>query len=253
MAAVENHSYALCTLLARGGVARGGPLTRLCTLEVTGSTALHTASANGFVDQVRVLLVYGHTVDALTNQNETPLYAACRWGEGVAAGILLRAGADVNARTANATTPFHAAISHGFLDLAAYLYAKGARRMCNTQCTKCRLQLKMAAKRLERVQAKVHRQHLADPTPAAVRGGAAGFEDLDYPEFLSTLQTAERESTAETSRRRGQAEAEVRTPAEVAEAQGDGDDWVPTFTTTPRTSDEGAKKKATKKKQKKKK
>jgi ankyrin repeat protein len=258
LAAVENHYYALATIVSHGGkrLGAGAPITKICTLPSTGSTALHTASANGFLDQIRFLIANGHIVDCLTHQNETPLFAACRWGEGVAAGVLLSSGADINARTSNGTTPFHAAISHGFLDLSAFLYAKGARRMCSSQCTKCRLQLKMAAKRMERMRAKSIAHAL--PTTGAGRSGDPD-ESLDawnFPDFMSTLRTVEQEMRAEVNRRQGKPETE-------GESSTSGNDWVKATTESARTSDgtaalaaDGAskpKKKQTKKQNKKKK
>ena len=63
----------------------------------TGSTALHIAAWNGHCEAIGVLLAAGADIDALTTKSKwTPLYHAARNGQAVAVERLLRAGADAS-------------------------------------------------------------------------------------------------------------------------------------------------------------
>lgn len=69
----------------------------------------------------------------LTNVNQrgifgnTPLKVAIVWGDKDAVKILLKAGADVNAKLEDGYTPLHHAVAQGDLDMVRILVVNGAR------------------------------------------------------------------------------------------------------------------------------
>jgi hypothetical protein len=72
----------------------------MCTCVQTGATALHLAAQAGHWQVVDVLLRAGADVEARTTDTAwTPLHGACMGGHGEAAEVLLIAGADPNVET----------------------------------------------------------------------------------------------------------------------------------------------------------
>jgi|HubBroStandDraft_2_1064218.scaffolds.fasta_scaffold791799_1 ankyrin repeat protein len=57
---------------------------------------------------------------------DTPLHYVCRWGDAEAADALIKAGADVNALGEDNQTPIFSAISNGSLDTLKVLLRAGA-------------------------------------------------------------------------------------------------------------------------------
>ncbi|XP_042907067.2 uncharacterized protein [Parasteatoda tepidariorum] len=127
----------------------------------TGTKAIHTAAAHGFVEVIRNLLDRGENVDATTPENFTALHLAVQanqpevveilLGHGanvqmkagkngetalhMAAGVLdghkcaeliIKSGADVNARNEDGETPLHNAARHGQLKTVLQLLEDGA-------------------------------------------------------------------------------------------------------------------------------
>ncbi|KAG8199145.1 hypothetical protein JTE90_015980 [Oedothorax gibbosus] len=127
----------------------------------TGTKAIHTAAAHGFVEVIRNLLDKGENVDATTPENFTALHLAVKanqpevceilLGHGanvqmkagkngetalhLAAGVLdghkcaeliIKSGADVNARNEDGETPLHNAARQGQLKTVSQLLEDGA-------------------------------------------------------------------------------------------------------------------------------
>jgi ankyrin repeat protein len=88
---------------------------------------LHQAVRSGDTARVRVLLREPGAVNAVDAKGGTPLHDAVWAGEREIAELLIAAGADVNARHAEAgSTPLHYAIVKGHADIAALLLENGA-------------------------------------------------------------------------------------------------------------------------------
>lgn len=71
----------------------------------TRATPLHVAALRGHVDVVGVLLEAGARLEAQTNWGETPLHVAAMKGHRDAVATLIAAGADVNAKDEGGHTP----------------------------------------------------------------------------------------------------------------------------------------------------
>jgi ankyrin repeat protein len=93
-----------------------------------GWTPLHLAAFFGHAKIVELLVIHEADVTATsrnTNRN-TPLHAALASNHVFAAGLLLGAGADVNAVDAGGWRPLHIAAANNNLDSMASLVAQGA-------------------------------------------------------------------------------------------------------------------------------
>lgn len=111
----------------------------------TGTTPLHSAAAEGHKAIVSVLLAHSADVNAL-DQGETPLYVAANKDvsddSAVAiVAMLIRKGADVNAKGYEDYTPLHRAASTNKPGLAKLLLACGADTSAVTTQGKTALQL----------------------------------------------------------------------------------------------------------------
>ena len=66
------------------------------------------------------------TVSSRRADGDTPLHIVATWGDAKAVGMLVRAGADVNAVGDLGSTPLYAAVLHGHVAAARPLLAAGA-------------------------------------------------------------------------------------------------------------------------------
>ncbi len=80
----------------------------------------------GTADVVDVLLKNGADVNARDTLGETPLFLAARKGFETIVKSLLDHGADANAKTRRGCTPLHAAADSGLAEIVALLLARGA-------------------------------------------------------------------------------------------------------------------------------
>ncbi len=93
-------------------------------VDARGLTPLHHACA-GKIDAVRLLLARGAEVNARSANGTTPLYVAARFGQVEIAKLLVAGGADVNA-VADGGTPLAQAAYRGGAGLVELLLASGA-------------------------------------------------------------------------------------------------------------------------------
>ena len=92
-----------------------------------GMTALHWAALKGDAEMASLLLYAGANVKATTRiNNYTPLLLAAREGRAAVIEPLVKAGADVNGKTANGTTPLMFAAASGSVETVDALVASGA-------------------------------------------------------------------------------------------------------------------------------
>ena len=106
-------------LLAEGADAK------ICST-TNGAIALHDAAFNGSTACLRLLLRAGADVNARGNNGGTPLHAASNKGRVDAAKLLIAAGASLEARSQDGTTPLRLAIFKGQREVALTLLRAGA-------------------------------------------------------------------------------------------------------------------------------
>jgi ankyrin repeat protein len=92
-----------------------------------GMTALHWAAMKNDVDLAQTLLYAGANPRATTRIGSyTPLILAAKTGNAAVMDPLIKAGADVNAKTSNGTTPLMLAAASGDVDAVSRLIEAGA-------------------------------------------------------------------------------------------------------------------------------
>jgi ankyrin repeat protein len=92
-----------------------------------GMTALHWAAMKNDPELAQTLLFAGANIKAATRIGAyTPLVLAAREGNATVMDVLLKAGADVNTKTANGTTALMLAAQSGSVDAVKSLLAAGA-------------------------------------------------------------------------------------------------------------------------------
>jgi uncharacterized protein len=93
-----------------------------------GFTPLHLAAFFRHPDAARLLVEHGAEVDppARNEMRVTPLHSAAAASNTDTAALLLKRGADPNARQQGGFTPIHAAAQNGNDELAKLLLARGA-------------------------------------------------------------------------------------------------------------------------------
>lgn len=93
---------------------RAGPfVVDIDATEFRNKTALHIAAAHGRDDVVGLLLRYGADLEARSDGGWTALHNACHKGSVPTVCMLLRAGANVNSQLLNGVTPLHLAAQAG--------------------------------------------------------------------------------------------------------------------------------------------
>ena len=91
-----------------------------------GSTPLHFAARRGNGEIIKVLLEHPKVkVDARDGYGKTALHMACSEGRSSVCQLLLAKEADINAVTADNTTPLHNAILNGHSQVATMILNRG--------------------------------------------------------------------------------------------------------------------------------
>lgn len=80
-------------------------------IDSDGYTVLHKACYNDNPTMAKLLLRYGADPNARTAMGWTPLHSACKWNNAACAALMLQHGADVNARSDGDQTPLHITVT----------------------------------------------------------------------------------------------------------------------------------------------
>lgn len=98
-----------------------GPVADVNAVESRNKTALHIAAAHDREDIVQLLLKHGADIEARSDGGWTPLHNACDKGSVVIVRLLLQAGARINAQLLNGVTPLHLAAQAGHREVVECL------------------------------------------------------------------------------------------------------------------------------------
>ena len=91
-------------------------------------TPLHLACKKGLKKIAKLLIKHGADVNAKLNTNsKTPLHEATKHGHLEIVKLLVRNGADLSYQTKNKTTPILIAAVKGYAEIVEYLIKKGAQ------------------------------------------------------------------------------------------------------------------------------
>ena len=91
-----------------------------------GNIKLHIASRDGHLEEVDILLKFGADVNAKCSYKWTALHEAVLNGHINIAKLLLQNGADVNAKTCDRYYPLHCAAGKGYSEITKLLLQNGA-------------------------------------------------------------------------------------------------------------------------------
>jgi ankyrin repeat protein len=131
-AAVGRRARVLTHLIARGATLAGEWPNNAKPFEdvLRGETALHAAAARGDCECLRILLAAdgGAFLNTFSELGWTPLICAVRAGHAAAVQLLIKAGADVNARdeTTISNPAIREAVEAGHLGIVQMLLDRGA-------------------------------------------------------------------------------------------------------------------------------
>ena len=96
-----------------------------------GFTPLHLASSEGHANMIDVLIKAGAQVDARTNNFRTPLHIACLRGNLNVIQTLVANGADINAKDIESNTPCHFVSEYGHRLCLKYLLERNPYLFAN--------------------------------------------------------------------------------------------------------------------------
>ena len=98
-----------------------------------GFTPLHQAVSEGHSALVEVLIKFGAQVDARTNNFRTPLHIACLRGNLTVIQVLVQNGADINAKDIGGNTPCHFCSEYGYRYCLKYLLTQNPYLFANNK------------------------------------------------------------------------------------------------------------------------
>ena len=101
--------------LAEGLISKGAKVDELPS-DSDGKTALHLAAEFDYPDVIRVLVKHGAQINARGNDRETPLHTAVSCGSPLAIRVLLELGADTEIKNWQGRSPAHLAAYLGLID-----------------------------------------------------------------------------------------------------------------------------------------
>ena len=90
------------------------------------ATPLHLASRNGHMKTAYILIKHGADLNAKDHNQETPLHVASQWGRGDIIQLLLDHGAKADLRDSGGWTPLHVASHEGHGKIVHLLFDHGA-------------------------------------------------------------------------------------------------------------------------------
>jgi len=96
-----------------------------------GFTPLHLAACEGHAPPIEVLVKFGAQVDARTNNFRTPLHIACLRGNLGVIQALVQYGADINAKDIDGNTPCHFCSEYGHRHCLKFLLTKNPYLFAN--------------------------------------------------------------------------------------------------------------------------
>ena len=91
------------------------------------NTPLHTASQKGHLEIVKILIRLGANVNAKNEEDWTPLNSAAESGEFEVMKYLIEHGAKVNTKNYDGDTPLHSAACNGDIGVVKCLIEHGAK------------------------------------------------------------------------------------------------------------------------------
>lgn len=118
------YSYMGCPEKVQELLDQGAPIN--ATYEADSRTVLHAAAQAGRVEVVQLLIKKGANVNARTSKGCTPLHLAAGYGHAPAAAALLECGASLDATDDQGWTPLHHAARGGRTALIRLLLDAGA-------------------------------------------------------------------------------------------------------------------------------
>jgi ankyrin repeat protein len=170
---------------------------------------LHHAALNDFAELTGWLIQHGADTEIFSSPSSstpayTPLMMACKFNCTRSACVLVNAGANVNVRVHDGLkgggdlTPLHIAIQLGHMDLAAFLFSRGASNTCTFGCTKCRLHSTMLRRRLDTMRANIQARVATEEREAARRReleevleDQEAMEGMSFDEFVAELRESD--------------------------------------------------------------
>ena len=166
---------------------------------------LHHAALNDFAELAEWLVCRGAELEKFTNSVNgvppfTPLMMACKWNCTRAACVLVNAGANVNVRVLDGhgggdLTPLHITIQLGHMELAAFLFSRGASNTCTFGCIKCRLHSTMLKRRLGKMRLNIQARLATEALEAArQRECAEVMEELSFVDFVAEMRRIDEEA-----------------------------------------------------------
>jgi ankyrin repeat protein len=141
-------------------------------LSSDGWTALHLAAHFGRLEAMRVLLSAGASHRAISKNSNAnqPLQAAAAGGQAAAVALLLKAGADPDARSHGGFTALHIAAQNGNVEMVDALLEAGADPAAKTDAGKTPMDFAVAA---DRAQAADRLEKALAASPAKRAAGRA--------------------------------------------------------------------------------
>jgi len=170
-----------------------------------GDCAFHLACANGNVDTVKVFLTHRNcNISQILEtrsllDNATPLHRSIENGSLEVVKLLIEHGANVNAVNIRGETSLHLAFKHRQYEIATYLLTKSANPCVheNRSCQKCRLWLKIHARRQERIRLAEKRRLQESETKPEIKAKqfaavlSEEFGDVSLEDLLATMKEKE--------------------------------------------------------------
>lgn len=122
-AAMEGDKDILAKILQKDESLRG----HIDARNAMGQTALHEASARGFLSVINLLLDHGANINCKNSSGVSPLYVSCSTKHPESSQLLLRKHADPTQRhPRTGWVPLHEAATRGYIQCAKHLISSGA-------------------------------------------------------------------------------------------------------------------------------